>query len=98
MHATLNPSIKGFYDEFKFGDMNYHKGWCFHDTIGILSLHVKFGNDTIPVVVEERLDVSSFYNEKISMCGWSVKTPNVDCILVALIDGNVVEIFKKSKC
>jgi hypothetical protein len=96
MHTTLNPNIIGHYDESKLkNDMTYHKGWAFHNTMGILSLHVNINNNLIPVNVEERTDVSSHYNNNtLRFCGWSVVTPNVDCMLVGLIDNTVVDVFR----
>jgi hypothetical protein len=96
MHNTLNPNISGHYDEYRLkNNMMYHKGWTFHNTSGILSLHIKIDNNLIPVIVEERTDVSSHYNNDIlKFCGWSVTTPIVSCMLVALIDNNIVDVFK----
>ena len=81
----MNPNISGHYDESKLeNNMMYHKGWAFHNTSGILSLHVKIDNNLIPVIIEERTDVSSHYNnDMLKFCGWSVVTPDVDCMLVA---------------
>lgn len=69
VHATSLSNVKGYVDET--GKM--YKGWCFHETQGILPLRLR-KDDADDVFLEQmnREDVSTYYKrEDVVFCGWS---------------------------
>ena len=106
MHKTNHALVKGYIDNFKIYNNEYHFiGWCFHEKYNTTEIRLKFLNESIESFLYNintiREDVSEFYNNPdINNCGWNFILQNKDNNIIddfeiqMMFDNNWYTIFE----